>query len=121
MRYISKVGFYESLVADGMCRVVDHADNADHKTIRVVGAGDALDTENGQRFVSLIRAMYEQVGKAHFVNAPRPNGELAAIANSVYAFRRYFLDWYLHYKWIDREKYETLKENISVEALNAGQ
>ena len=121
MPLISKEKFYESIEADGICRVVDHADNADHNTIWVVGSGDALDTENGQRFVSLIREMYEQVGKADFVNAFNPNGKLTAINNTVYAFRHYFLEWYLHYKWIDREKYETLKENINEEALNAGQ
>ena len=63
--------------------------------------------------------MYEQVGKARFVKALNPNGQLTAIDNSVYAFRRYLLEWYLHYKWIDREKYETLKENIGEEELNA--
>ena len=119
MRYITIEEFCESLEADGMCRVAHHADNADHYTIWVVGADDALDTKDGRRFVGLFREMYKQIGKAHFVKAFNPNGQLTAIENSVYAFRQFFADWYYHFEWIDKEKYETIKGQISVEALNA--
>lgn len=119
MKYITKERFCEALEADNMCRIVHYADNADHKTLWVVGAGDALNTKDGQLFVSLFREMYEQVGKARFVKAFNPNGQLTAIDNSVYAFRKFFLEWYYHFGWIDREKFENLKGQIREEALNA--
>ena len=119
MRQITKEELHVSLEADGMCRVVQHADYADHKTVLVVGAGDVLNAKDLQRFVGMIRGMYNQVGKARFIKAFNPNGHLTAIENSVYAFRQFFLEWYLHFEWIERGKYETLRGQISEEALNA--